>query len=456
MATDVLMPNLGFDTQTSRLVEWLKEPGSVVEKGQAIAVIESDKANIELEAIVSGVLLEHCVDADQEVAVGSVIARIGSAEEYRSMRVAPKTVKIGGSPQAQDVPALGATGSTSRVSPVAQRLARDLQIDVSQITGSGVRGRITRSDVQQAYQSQQTLASPPSDPLADAKGVRALPAVRRAARQRGIDLTAVLAAGYTNPITLATLDAYAVGSQPPTPIRATTRIVSSSPSDEEGVTVVSLSRTRQIIGKRLGESMREAPHFYVTGEFIFDAALARIKTLPGKVKINDLILYLTAQTLMRLPALNATFYEGVLRQYQSVHLAIAVARDDGLITPVLHHAERYSLAGIAEASRTLIERARANRLSLDDLQNGTFTVSNLGMVQQVEHFTAVINPPQVGILAVGALKPRPVVIDGGLFVRHTARLTLSGDHRVVDGMDLAQFMAVFEEELNRFAPIENP
>ncbi|MBK8023666.1 MAG: 2-oxo acid dehydrogenase subunit E2 [Chloroflexi bacterium] len=276
--------------------------------------------------------------------------------------------------------------------------------------------------------------------------------MRKAARERGIDLSAVLAAGYANPITLAALDRYAAApAVSAEPVEAAATGTAAAPADG-GVTVVPLSRTRQIIGKRLGESMREAPHFYVTGEFVYDEALARLKTLPGKIRINDLILYLTAQTLARLPALNATFHDGTLQQYQSVHLAVAVARDDGLITPVLRHAEHYSLVGMAEAGRALIERARANRLSLDDLQGGTFTVSNLGMIRQVDHFTAVINPPQVGILAVGALKPRPVAIDGGLFVRQTAHMTLSGDHRVVDGMDLAQFMAIFEEELNRFAP----
>jgi pyruvate dehydrogenase E2 component (dihydrolipoamide acetyltransferase) len=217
------------------------------------------------------------------------------------------------------------------------------------------------------------------------------------------------------------------------------------------VRVVPLSRMRQTIGRRLSESMREAPHFYVTGEFIFDAAISRLKALPGRVTINDLILYLTTQTLLRTPALNTILSDGALHHHSAVHLAMAVAREDGLITPVLRHAERYSITGIGEAARGLVERARANRLSADELQGGTFTVSNMGMVKQVDHFTAVINPPQVGILAVGALKPRPVVMDGGLFVRQTAHLTVSGDHRAVDGMDLGRFLTAFGEELARFS-----
>jgi pyruvate dehydrogenase E2 component (dihydrolipoamide acetyltransferase) len=314
-----------------------------------------------------------------------------------------------------------------------------MQVPLEQIAGSGGRGRVTRRDVE-AFQKRQDGA-PPAPDGADARGIRALPNVRRAARERGIDLSAVLAFGFPNPITLAALDAY-LAQTAAAPVEAATQ------SAVEGARRIPLSRLRQTIGRRLSESMREAPHFYVTGEFIFDRALER---LAGGARINDLILYLTAQTLLRVPALNATFQDGALYQHDGVHLALAVARDDGLITPVLRDAGRYSLTGLAAETRALVERARANRLSVDDLQGGTFTVSNMGMVAQVEHFTAVINPPQVGILAVGALKPRPVAIDGGLFVRQTAHLTLSGDHRAVDGMDLARFMAYFQEELDRFS-----
>lgn len=437
MAVDILMPNLGFDTQTGRLIEWLKQPGDPVAKGEAIAIIESDKANVELEALAGGVLLEQLAQPDQEVAVGAVIARIGEASEAPSP---PSTL-----PQ--------------RISPLAQRIARDLQVDAGQIAGSGARGRVTRRDVEAMRADNSTDANTGSDAGADARGIKALPAVRRAARQRGIDLAEVRAAGFPNPITLDALDAYAAQQSPaaaptapttaapaPTPTAPTTP-TATAPA---GATAVPLSRMRQTIGRRLSESMREAPHFYVTGEFDFEAALTQLEKGQTRAKVNDLLLYLTVQTLLRVPSLNRTLESGTLYAHDQINLAIAVAREDGLITPVLHDAGRYSLTGLAEESRALIERARGNRLSADDLQGGTFTISNLGMVQQVDHFTAVINPPQVGILAVGALKPRPVVIDGGLFVRRTAHLTLSGDHRAVDGMDLARFMAAFQEALDGF------
>jgi pyruvate dehydrogenase E2 component (dihydrolipoamide acetyltransferase) len=422
MAVDVLMPNLGFDTQSGRLLEWLRQPGDAVAKGEPIAIVESDKANVELEAVASGVMLEQRAQAGEEVAVGAVIGRIGAASERTP------------APAAAPAPA-----------PVAASTpAQQQRVPLEQVAGTGERGRVLRCDVE-AYQAARSVG--------DGLRVLALPKVRRAARQLGIDLAAVLAAGYPNPITLDALHAYqAAASAPPEPAAAaTTTVIPTAPPAQDGVTIVPLSRMRQTIGRRLSESMREAPHFYVTGEFVFDAALERLKTLPGKVRINDLIAWLTTQALLRVPRLNATYSDGAIRQYEGVHLAVAVAREDGLLTPVLRGAERYSPGGLAAELRALIERTRAGRLSPDELSGGSFTISNMGMIAQVDHFTAVINPPQVGILAVGALKPRPVVENGGLFIRQTAHLTLSGDHRAVDGMDLARFMTAFGEALDRFA-----
>lgn len=416
MATDIVMPNLGFDSRENRLIHWLKQPGEPVQKGEPIAVIESDKANIELESIAAGILLERLCQADEMVAVGAVIARIG---------------------QAGEIPPPKASGEMPPVSPLARQLAADKAIDLNQVRGSGAGGRIRRSDV------EALIGHVAPEPLAPShKTILALPKVRQAARQAKLDLTAVVASGPGGVITMADLKAHQAQRAIPTPV---------SPSPKARGTEISLSKTRQLIGQRLSESKRAAPHFYVTAEFDLEQAVQRLKAMsapqPG---FNDLIQYLTVQTLRHVPELNATFDQGHLYQYQTINLAIAVAREDGLITPVLQGAERYSLHGLAEESQALIKRAQANRLQLDDLQQGTFTISNLGVIRQVDQFTAVINPPQVAILAVGAIKPRPVVINGGLHVRHTVHLTLSGDHRGVDGMHLGRFMAVFQEQLNYF------
>lgn len=413
MAVDIVMPNLGFDTQSGRLIEWVKKPGDSVARGEIIAIVESDKANVELESAASGILLETLFEPDTEIKVGTVIARIGQPDERRSPSPQPPAVDI---------------------SPVAKRLAEDHGIDLSGVTGSGRGGRIMREDV-------EALLKP-----RDGGRVRALPKVRKAAREAGIDLALVPPTGAHGQVALDDLAQYQRAQAPaaaPAPAPPTPQIA--------GRREIALSRARRTIGERLSRSMREAPHFYVSGEFDVTDAL---RALPGKIRVNDLLLYLTAQTLLRVPDLNATYEDDRLFQYEHVHLGIAVALEDGLLTPVLRHAERYSLQGIADESRSLIERAREKRLRPDDLQGGTFTVSNLGVVKQVERFTAVINPPQVGILAVGTVKERPIVIDGGLHIRSTVYLTVSGDHRAVDGMHLARFLAVFQEQLTAFSRSE--
>lgn len=439
MATEIVMPNMGFDTQEARLIEWLKQPGDAVKKGDLIAVIESDKANVELESVASGVLLAQLATAGTEVPVGAVIARIGAREEMQRPSAPTPVAPV-------------------EISPIARKLATDNNIDLAQVQGSGPRGRIMKEDVEAAM----TVPSPLSPALpqtgrgSDGVGVLALPKVRKAAREAGVKLAEVSATGANGVTTMADLQAFLTRDTTALPAAveapATHPTPPAAPATREGATAIPLSRIRQIIGKRMMESKREAPHFYVTGEFDLEAALKRLPTMPApQPGLNDLIQFLTVQSLRRVPELNATFEEGTVYQYSAINLAVAVARDEGLITPVLRGAERFSLQGLAQESKALIQRARANRLQPDDLQGGTFTISNLGIVRQVDQFVAIISPPQVAILAVGAVKQRPVVIDGGLHIRHTVHLTLSGDHRAIDGAHLGRFMAAFQTELDNFS-----
>ncbi len=453
------MPNLGFDTQAARLIEWLKQPGDTVQRGDLLAVIESDKANVELESVAAGVLLEQLVVAGDEAAVGAVIARIGTTAEAGQVATAPSPVTVSAT-------ATAAANVAVEVTPIARKLAADNAVDLAGVQGSGPRGRIMKEDVEAAMAATPQASKSPTM----SNGLLALPKVRKAAREAGVDLAVVPASGPNGITTAADLQNYlasqAAAVQPtapviaaPAPAVAPTPVVApqaattpTAPTERAGATAIPLSRIRQIIGKRMVESKREAPHFYVSGEFDLEAALARLKTMPdGGPGVNNLIQYLTVQTLGRVPELNATFEEETIYQYSSVNLAVAVAREADLITPVLHGAERFSLQGLSSESRALIGRARANRLQPDDLQGGTFTISNLGIVRQVDQFVAIINPPQVAILAVGAVKQRPVVIDGGLHIRHTVHLTLSGDHRAIDGAHLGRFMAAFQTELDNFS-----
>jgi pyruvate dehydrogenase E2 component (dihydrolipoamide acetyltransferase) len=436
MATDIVMPNLGFDTQEARLVEWVKGVGDSIKSGEVIAVIESDKANVELESIASGTLLEQLFPADTEIKVGAVIARIGQPSEVRATPAPAAIPQAAASP----APTSAKAAPTAEITPLARRVADKNGVDLSKVQGSGTGGRIVRADVEAQLQPPNGNSSGGS-PLA-------LPKIRKLAREAGIDLALISATGSAGEITLRDLQAYQSSLEAPELVEETQQLEIALP---EGVREIERSRMRQVIGERLAKSKKEAPHFYVTGEFDVEAALGNLKTYrEPQPRINDLLQYLVVQTLLRVPELNATFEEKHLFQHGSVNLAIAVALENGLLTPVVHQAEKYSLQGLAAESRAVIGRARDNRMQPQDIQGGTFTVSNLGVIKQVDHFTAVINPPQVAILAVGTVKQRPVVVNGGLHVHHTVHLTLSGDHRVVDGIHLGRFMAVFQEELDKF------
>jgi pyruvate dehydrogenase E2 component (dihydrolipoamide acetyltransferase) len=347
------------------------------------------------------------------------------------------------------------------VTPVAQRLAQEHGIDLARVNGSGPGGRISREDVQ-AIIDRGSAA-----PNRNGSKVLAAPAVRKLARDNGIDLATIGGTGFDGHITRADVEAIlnaptaqtAPTPQPvappapapvpqpvaPAPIPAPVAAASAPYSGER--TEIPLSRMRQTIARQLVRSAQEAPHVYVQAQLDLTDAL---RALPEGVGVNALLLYLTVQTLKDIPDLNATYEDGHLYHYPRVNLAVAVALPDGLITPTLHGADDFSLTGLASRSKDLISRARSNRLKPDEMSGGTFTVSNLGIVEQIERFTAILNPPQVGILAVGAAKERPLVINGGIHVRTTAYFSLSVDHRIIDGLGAARFIEAYDKNLQAF------
>ncbi len=426
---EVVLPNLGFGMEEGRLLSWLKQAGDSVSKGEALAEVESDKATVELEATVDGVIDVILIPAQQMVPVGTVLARIRTGAASAAPAQVPASVS-----SAAESPDRG-----QKVSPVAQRLAREHGIDLAAVRGTGSDGRVTREDVQAVIDRAQSSNG-------HSAKVLTAPAVRKLARDNGINLTTVHPTGKQGHIRRE--DVEALLKIPASAAPAQTRAAATTPaSDQAGRREIPVSSMRQAIARALTQSVLDAPHFFTTAELDFTGAIA---ALPAGIGVNALILYLTVQALKSQPELNATYESGHLYQYDHVHLGIAVSLPNGLIAPVLHRADDYSLAGLADRSRDLIERARANRLKPDELGGGTFTVSNLGMVRQIERFTAIINAPQVGILAIGAAKPRPLVIDGGLHIRTTAHLTLSADHRIIDGMLAARFLETFDRQLQGF------
>lgn len=424
MTIEVVLPNVGFGMEEGRLIAWLKVPGDSVRKGEPLAEVEGDKTTVELEALADGILAEIVVPEDTVVPVGTVLARISDGD-------APVVATASASAAAAVVPQPQTNGKV-QVSPVARRLAQENGIDLTTVTGSGRGGRVTREDV------EAMLASAPA--LVHTGKALAAPAVRRLARDQGVNLATVAGTGQAGRVTRAdVMAALATAAVPETSATAATY------GDERQA--VKLSTMRQTIARRLTQSMQDMPHFYVSGELDFTDALA---VLPAGTGINALLLYMTVRALLDVPELNATYEDDQLYQYPHVNLAIAVALPDGLLTPVLRGADDFSLSGLANRSRDLIQRARDRRLKPEELAGGTFTISNLGVIPQIDQFTAIINPPQAGILAIGAVKERPVALNGGLHVRTTATLTVSADHRVVDGMVSARFIEAFDQHLQAF------
>jgi pyruvate dehydrogenase E2 component (dihydrolipoamide acetyltransferase) len=431
----IVMPKMGDTMEEGKILSWHKQEGDTVEKGEAIAEIETEKVNIEAESFASGTLRKILVPAGQSVPVGAPIALVGEPSE-------PLPAEYGGAPTSTSAsagspaPASQATAAPQQpasqlvaqpqlvgvgtaaapgpnghlapapggerifISPIARRIAQEHQLDVSRIQGTGPGGRIIREDVQ-AY-----LAS------------------TQAAPQVMPEVTPQPAAQPLAPQPLPT----------------------AAPGEE--VEAVPLTAIRKTIARRLQQSMQTAPHFYVTMS-IDTTRLAEFRananqyaeTLPETIKIsfNDLIVKAVALALARMPQINVSFDGERLLLKKHVNVGVAVALEQGLIVPVVRDADKRGLLDIARESRRLVEAARTGKLKPEEFQGGTFSVSNLGMYE-VEEFTAVINPPESAILAVGAIMPTPVVEDGQVVVRDRMKVTLSIDHRAIDGAQAAQFL----------------
>ena len=392
MSTDVIMPALGFDMTEGLLARWLKNEGDPVEKGQAIAEIETEKATVEIEAAAAGILARIIVHAGETVPVGTVIGVIAEAGEEVAAVSTPTPAPPTPSPSAP-VPEAGegaaASGPRVKASPVARKMAEEAGLDLSRIKGTGPGGRVSERDVQAAIGAGAAPA-PPGVPAAPAPGA-----------------------------------------------------------------TVPMNRMRRTIARRMTESKSTAPHFYITVEINMDEAMKVREQLNAlapeeeRISVSDLVVAAAARTLARFPAMNASYRGDNLEMHPQVNIGIVVSLEDGLIPPVLRDADKKPLKRIAAESRALAERARTNKLRSDDLGGGTFTVSNLGMFD-VDEFIAIINPPEAAILAVGAVTRRPVAAAGEVRIAPLMKTTLSVDHRVADGAQAGRFLQEFKKLL------ENP
>lgn len=415
----IIMPKMGDAMEEGTLVRWLKHDGDIVNEGEPIAEIATDKATVEIEAPGSGVLKGISVQEGAVVPVNTPLAYILQEGESLPSQTDGQTAAAPApaeTPTAAPTPApVAATAPTSQsavrdgeerilASPLARKIATEHGVDLRSIQGTGPKGRIVERDVLAFIESQQVAAHAPS--------------------------VAPVAAPPPTPA--------------PTPIPIT--------ADER---TESLNRLRQITAQRTTEAHQTIPHFYLTMEIDMENALALRQQLNQldeslRVSVNDLIVKACAVTLEKHPVVNARYQNGQLVYPDGIHIGIAVAVEQGLLVAVLKHCEGKSLRRIAQESQTLIQKARDGKLLPDEMTGNTFTVSNLGMFG-IEQFTAIINPPASAILAVGATKRVPVIEeDGSITPRPRMKVTLSCDHRVIDGAVGAQFLQTLKQTL------ENP
>jgi len=493
MATQVVMPKLSPTMEEGQLSRWLKKEGDKVGVGEPLAEIDTDKATMEAQALAEGVLLKVLVGEGETVPLGTIIAIIGAPDEDISGLVSeassgaaqaenkeriedstegraygapdelasvvpggertqatiqgePIKGDVGGEPSTQQPDAQSdgeaqtvqqpqpskaessgngqrAQGGRLLVSPIAARMAADAGINLQELSGSGPNGRIVKRDIEAA------MSAAPAQAQAAQQGGPSAAQNQKIQEQTGAQAQQQQSARQQQFVA--------------------PQVEGAAPYREEQV-----STMRATIARRLVTSIGPVPHFFLTTEIEMDKAAELRRQLneldpDNKVSVNDLVIKIAAVSLMQHPAVNASFQDKTIRYYGRADIGVAVAIEDGLITPVVRGAESKSVGRIAREVRELAERARSRKLKPEEYMGATFSVSNLGMFG-IDEFTAVINPPEAAILAVGAMTPKPVVRDGQVVVRQLMRVTMSCDHRVVDGATGAKFLQTFKKIL------ENP
>jgi pyruvate dehydrogenase E2 component (dihydrolipoamide acetyltransferase) len=415
MATKVLMEALSPTMTEGRVIKWLKKEGDPVKSGETLAEVETDKAVMELTARGDGVVRKIVAPEGTTVEVSSLVAVIGAPNE--------------------DISAMVSDG------PAAKTAAPPKTADDRRPTTGTPRAE----DQKPKTPAGTPVAAPASASRPAGERIKASPLARRMAQDRGVDLTVVSGSGPGGRIIKRDLEG---ATAAPLTVHRPTAAPGEEFHDEP------LTQIRKTIARRLVQSLAPIPHFFLTSEVDMERAWdAReaLNNLPGdqRISFNDIIVKVVALALAQHIECNAWWQEDHIRYFRNVHLAMAVAVEDGLITPVIRNANLKSLREIAAESRDLAERARSRKLTPDEYTGGTFSVSNLGMFA-IDHFTAVINPPEAGILAIGSIVQQPVAHDGQIVLRRRMKVTMSCDHRVIDGATGARFLQTVKQML------ENP
>ncbi|HEX3159193.1 MAG TPA: dihydrolipoamide acetyltransferase family protein [Gemmatimonadaceae bacterium] len=446
MATKVVMEALSPTMEEGRLVKWVKNEGDTVATGDALAEVETDKAIMEIVARGDGVLRKHLLAEGTAAPVGQLIGVIGAPDENIDALVG----SAGGGAAAAAAPPAAAAAAPAPAAPSGDGVAPAATPPAAAPPAppAGPRTPIPHADAPVSEQAPHA---------ADTGGrLRTSPLARRLASERGVELDGVRGSGPGGRIVKRDIEsAIAAGPRAATVAEpAAAARPAPAPAREGDYADVTLTQIRKTIARRLSESIGPIPTFYLTVELDLERA-AEMRTAMAamgdefKVSFNDIVLKAVATALAQHPEVNAHWLGDRIREFNRVHLGMAVATDDGLIVPVIFDADRKRLSEISREARELAKRARERKLKPEEFTGSTFSVSNLGMMG-IEQFTAIINPPEVGILAIGAIEEKPVVSGGEVTVRRRLRLTMSCDHRAVDGAVGARFL----QTLRRL--IENP
>jgi len=475
MPTNVIMPALELAQETGKVLRWMKAPGDPVRKGEPIVEIETDKVTVEIEAPASGILSSVTAQEGDVVPVGQTIALIaesavpagtpltlpsprrGEGEGARSSPVgSSSTLSPVGRGQGEGSKGEGPKGEgvaeegRVKASPLARKIAEEHGVDLARIKTAS--GKIEKADVLAFVQSQKAPA--PRNGAA-VRIVAASPKARRLAAERGVELSALRGSGpggavlvvdvpvaapvTTAPLTTAPLPTAPLPTAPPPP---------PPPRRGEGGGREGVSTVWRIMAERMTASWTTAPHFYLVREVNVARLVAWLgtarKQTGARITYTDLLVKLVAATLAQHPRVNVSWKDGALERHTEINIGLAVALEDGLVVPVIAHADTLGLKDIAARREDLVARAQAGKLRPPDIQGGVFTISNLGMYG-VDAFSAIVNPPQAAILAVGRIADRVVPVNGQPAVQPTMTLTLSCDHRALDGARGAQFLGALAD-----------
>ncbi|MCL7872225.1 dihydrolipoamide acetyltransferase family protein [Bacillus altitudinis] len=434
MPKEIFMPKLSSTMEIGTLLQWFKEEGDSVEIGEPLFEIMTDKINIEVEAYDDGVFLKKYYEADDQIPVNAVIGYIGEANEQVPSEPPAQSDEVSSEDSGTSSPSETSVsteveptvGEKVRATPAARKTAKDHQVAIQEVSGTGPKGRIQKRDVEAALHTNE-------------EGQRVSPLAGKVAAREGIDLANVVGSGVHGKIMKS--DVTAAGAQK---------------AEAAPVRTQKLAGMRKVIADRMSQSAFTAPHVTLTSEIdMTKAKEVRKQLLPAieketgyRLSFTEIIIHAVSSVLTRHPQINMTFEQNELHFHEDVHIGLAVAVKDGLMVPVISHANQKGLKQLTKEAKEIGRNARDQKLLPDQLKGSTFTISNLGMYA-IDTFTPIINQPEVAILGVGRIQEKPVVIDGEIQVRPMMGVSLSFDHRVVDGAPAAAFLTDLKKVLEQ-------